>query len=546
MASVYGTAFANFTPNVTGGSELSRFVTTIQKDIFDEEAFLKKLAGPVFNITEYGAVADTSDSRAAIQAAIDACAAAGGGIVYVPKGSFRIGSPGIVINSPYTRLVGQGPYLSILQPTISFTTGYLVTISKEFCQVTDIMLTGSGILTNALYIYEAPRFVANNVWIGAVSAGGVGITLEGTASNTSSHGGQYSNIRIMLLPSTGTGIECKSYTYDCQWSNVWVAYGQNCIILRDGAHAWTNFHAWGANGICVEVRAPLNRFTNGYIESSATTFGVYVYEAANTSFDNVYVWKNHASGIYALKSPSMRVVNCTVVDNNFQGAATQAGILLENSSNCVFVGNKFGRGPSFKDSKTHIKSDSLSLNHVICNNIMLAADATLNILELPIRAGSEIMNNVIGTTAIESSYILHQSPYNVSNASTGVVEVLATIVIPAGRLNNNTTVRLNALFDVTSSSSSRALHFRINGTFWTGFTITSSSVLSARVEGLFFMNASRSVINFFTGNGAAASTNSIGTISTNTQTTNVTLTITVNENTIGGTTLRHAQLMLMG
>jgi polygalacturonase len=47
----------------------------------------------MFNIVDYGAVADgVSLNTAAIQSAIDACYAAGGGRVFVPSGIFKTGT----------------------------------------------------------------------------------------------------------------------------------------------------------------------------------------------------------------------------------------------------------------------------------------------------------------------------------------------------------------------------------------------------------------------------------------------------------------------
>ena len=48
--------------------------------------------GRVFDITDFGARSDGSLSSAAVQKAIDACNASGGGVVYVPPGEFIIGS----------------------------------------------------------------------------------------------------------------------------------------------------------------------------------------------------------------------------------------------------------------------------------------------------------------------------------------------------------------------------------------------------------------------------------------------------------------------
>lgn len=55
------------------------------------ERIIPWVQGPVFDVTEYDADASgANDSTLAIQAAIDAAAAAGGGVVYLPAGEYRI------------------------------------------------------------------------------------------------------------------------------------------------------------------------------------------------------------------------------------------------------------------------------------------------------------------------------------------------------------------------------------------------------------------------------------------------------------------------
>lgn len=59
------------------------------------EVLLPSISGPIFRVTDYGAVANsTSDSTVAIQNAINAAAAAGGGVVLFPNGTFRVSPQG--------------------------------------------------------------------------------------------------------------------------------------------------------------------------------------------------------------------------------------------------------------------------------------------------------------------------------------------------------------------------------------------------------------------------------------------------------------------
>jgi len=59
------------------------------------EAFIPTVTGPIFSVTSYGAdPTGTTDSTIAIQNAINAAAAAGGGVVSLPAGEFRISPQG--------------------------------------------------------------------------------------------------------------------------------------------------------------------------------------------------------------------------------------------------------------------------------------------------------------------------------------------------------------------------------------------------------------------------------------------------------------------
>lgn len=81
-----------------------------------ETAVPDHLIEPVFDVVaEYGADATgVQDATAAIQAAIDAAANAGGGTVYLPQGTYRIrvpspGTPALWIDHSAIQLIGDGP-----------------------------------------------------------------------------------------------------------------------------------------------------------------------------------------------------------------------------------------------------------------------------------------------------------------------------------------------------------------------------------------------------------------------------------------------------
>jgi len=84
--------------------------------------------GASFNVQDYGAVGDgTTDDTAAIQAAIDASVAAGGGTVYLPPGEYRTTAP-IDITFHKIRLEGAQEYASVI---LSDHTGVAVNLATN-------------------------------------------------------------------------------------------------------------------------------------------------------------------------------------------------------------------------------------------------------------------------------------------------------------------------------------------------------------------------------------------------------------------------------
>lgn len=80
-----------------------------------------------FNVRSYGALGDGShDDAPAINAAIAAAATAGGGVVYLPVGTYSIGS-GIVINADNIILKGDGKGSTTIKPVTNATFDVIAT-----------------------------------------------------------------------------------------------------------------------------------------------------------------------------------------------------------------------------------------------------------------------------------------------------------------------------------------------------------------------------------------------------------------------------------
>jgi len=115
--------------------------------------------GQVFNIFAYGTVDDTgvSDSYAAIQAAIDAAEAAGGGIVLFPAGKFKIDTGLDLPANVNIHLIGAGMKrfsdadvgaTTLLAGTASMT---MITITQEYgARIADMVIDGNNLADTAI------------------------------------------------------------------------------------------------------------------------------------------------------------------------------------------------------------------------------------------------------------------------------------------------------------------------------------------------------------------------------------------------------------
>jgi hypothetical protein len=108
----------------------------------------------MFNVkdTEYGAKGDgVTDDRLSIQEAIDACAAVGGGDVFVPAGTYRLTGTQNSLGRPYclelkdrVRLIGESRAASILKQAENLGGSVrLVYIQSDECTLKDLTLDGN-------------------------------------------------------------------------------------------------------------------------------------------------------------------------------------------------------------------------------------------------------------------------------------------------------------------------------------------------------------------------------------------------------------------
>jgi hypothetical protein len=130
------------------------------KKVIDDLELLSIDVGTTYVwVTEYGAVGDgTTNDKAAIQAAIDAVVAAGGGVVHFPKGTFKC-STGLTVGAKVT-LRGYGRDVSVL--SLAAATGDLITLNAnaDSFHIEEMKLTTSAASTG--WAITAPSSVVRD------------------------------------------------------------------------------------------------------------------------------------------------------------------------------------------------------------------------------------------------------------------------------------------------------------------------------------------------------------------------------------------------
>lgn len=125
---------------------------------------------PLFNVVNYGAAGDGATvCDTAFKAAHDAAVAAGGGIVYVPGGTFLLGSA-FAITSSKVSMMGAGPRASII--TSGLAAGVAVTVNAgaatpcgNFIQDVQLVALSSGANVTPLQVVSTPGLLLRNVLV---------------------------------------------------------------------------------------------------------------------------------------------------------------------------------------------------------------------------------------------------------------------------------------------------------------------------------------------------------------------------------------------
>lgn len=248
---------------------------------------LQYASGGIYNVLAYGAAGNGSnDDAGAIQDAIDACSSDGGGVVFLPKGTYKITVPLDMLSFVTMRGVGPKSIIDWRGTTnanaVNFGNATDAVIENVQIQNLSTVCGGAAILTgssSARIVVRNVKIIATTITKAISSIVGNGTTLTVTASahalatsdnvfvygTGSTYDGQYSNITVTGantftdLSSINNGTLSTGTVQKMMWLDGVRIQGTDSLI--ENCHILTGLYvALRAYGTALR-----NKFTNNYV-----------------------------------------------------------------------------------------------------------------------------------------------------------------------------------------------------------------------------------------------------------------------------------------
>ena len=365
---------------------------------------------PVFDVTNYGAVASAAvDNRVAIQAAVYAASAAGGGVVFVPPGTYGItGSPSLggnggVYLADNVFLMGSGmgqTSLRLMDGWNGPLTGIvraLPSIEKHNYGVSDITLDGNRAnvtgKVDAFYCGVTPDSPKSDydVYVMRVEAkdcGGYGFDPHERTTR----------LTIEDCVAHGNGLDgfVADYIVDGVYKNN-LAYGND----RHGFNIVTS-----SNDILLEGNIARNNLSSGIVVQRGST---NVPSPTNIKIEGGSSYGNTKDGVLIRMSDNVLVTGVDIHDNG------QTGVHLKGSSHVTIDGNTLtansaSKSGGYADISIQDEVDSTVAHKtytgqydLVSNNVITASGKS------PTTYGVQEVAGVVGHTKVEDNQFSGQT-----------------------------------------------------------------------------------------------------------------------------------------
>jgi hypothetical protein len=308
------------------------------------------------NIRDFGALGDgSSDDTTPFAMALDMIGSNGGGILYVPQGTYVTDQ----ISLPSrTSIVGVG--MPILKPTPTITSPAFVMAKNENQSefgLRSVILDGSGVSKNLIGVQ-----IKHRIGVGADSMDHFDVFEDLFIKNFTGHGFQY-------LSGTEVSVRSvKSYSNGGNGFDIHATDGKylQCIAAGNKGHG---FNVTSNQTLYVECKAFYN--TRGFMVgvNGGTVNRQNVFSACEAQ-------NNRNAGMY-LTNTQMAVVSGCIIDSNNTATDNDAGELTLNSYNrAIQIDGTIWVDTTTSKSATLVKLNDMGNNvHIQVNVLGMFSDS---------------------------------------------------------------------------------------------------------------------------------------------------------------------------
>jgi|GEM_PF-1740102 len=310
------------------------------------------------NVKDYGAVGDSAtDDRAAIQAALDAAAAAGG-ICFIPAGIYSHDSTIRIDGVP---LIGTGTLRST--DTTSSNPFHSIIITGDGAELRGITVATNwsgtrqtNILAHAVLCSAATNFVIEGITVDSSAATGILVT--------ACEGGQIVNNVIKRTLADGIHLTTVS-------SNI-VVSGNRVSDVGDDGIAVVSYISGGAktNNVTISDNIVVGGSTRGITVVGGDEVVIIGNMIINSALAGIYIASEASANTYG-------ATNISITGNNIDSAGSPSGIVMASvriygragypTENILFMGNNINNS---RHTGIHVAADSANTSNVsITNNV---------------------------------------------------------------------------------------------------------------------------------------------------------------------------------
>lgn len=294
-----------------------------------------------FDVRDYGALMNNGDDTAAYQAAVDACAAVGGGIVYAPAGQ---GAASQIVLKERVWFMGASMYATTIRQVsnsnkplfVNYVSSNGTEANAEFCGVLNLRIDGNRAGTN----------YTNGSGNTAPTSHGVNFTtnpLFTQATNDTTFDTHFLVENVYIIHCAGQGFSATGrsetrlinlYVDDCLSGGINPSFDTYLTACSAGNNAVFNFSFTHGSIIATNCKgfiAGKNNATNApgfYISDQGGGITLTGCEAQN----------NNAQGFLLNNCASVILQGCVADSNNYgtgNSSSQFAGVELNNCTNCI-------------------------------------------------------------------------------------------------------------------------------------------------------------------------------------------------------------------